>query len=562
MTTKADDKLSPQAKAAAVALAEVQKAIRFFRLYPHDHPFCGTSIDESVDRLNRYLERHGALEVEVTREGLSLEDQIVLRDSEQSTDLSALLFPEGVRTLTIEPAIPKEELFDFVQILSAAYPEGQGEEISFAADLLTALWRRDFSHIEYKIYDQLSPGAVDSSSDPALSPVVERIQALVGQLVGDEDDEQLTRGNGDGAGKLDVQRFLDELDQLGAKGELDDMALWATDPERAEKFLASPEGAARQALLDELRDPFLTDNLSRAADLVAWAATQDQDAPASEDVARFLAGSTLNALTKNDVERATALLGRVPTTAGSEEVVRFVSARLGTDQSLALLATALEAERSATPTAPIIDRGLRYLSLLDATAVSGVCQLYSTVGSPDVRKVFQRYLSSRVQEAPEEIAKITLAGDARVVAEAASVLASAGRDSRAWRLLEEAAGRSQAAREVLDDATGEKGRRELVRIVISDPSEQRRLEALGQLEEAGNVRSFDDLAALVQDAAFAQREEVEIGRVLDLLVKAGSLRAVRVLQELAGRKTILFGRREAQRLSALARERLDGLRNR
>ena len=56
-------------------------------------------------------------------------------------------------------------------------------------------------------------------------------------------------------------------------------------------------------------------------------------------MARFLAGSTLNALTKHDVEGATALLGRVPTTGGTDDVVRFVSARIRQEKAEKVVAS-------------------------------------------------------------------------------------------------------------------------------------------------------------------------------------------------------------------------------
>src|SRR5581483_4113022 len=116
-------KQTARARAGGQALGELQKAIRFFRLYPHTHPFCTQAVDASEEHLKRFLEKSGALDVEIRRDGCYIEDALVLPDSGQSTDLTALLYPEGIRALTLEVGLPRQEIFDFVEILSAHYPE-------------------------------------------------------------------------------------------------------------------------------------------------------------------------------------------------------------------------------------------------------------------------------------------------------------------------------------------------------------------------------------------------------------------------------------------------------
>ena len=100
------------------------------------------------------------------------------------------------------------------EILSAAYPEGQGD-ISFAADLLTALWERDFTHIDFKIQDQLSPAAVGAQTDSSLSPVAERIQALMGQKMRDEIAAGINVGSKGSVAKLASAILTRQASNLG-----------------------------------------------------------------------------------------------------------------------------------------------------------------------------------------------------------------------------------------------------------------------------------------------------------------------------------------------------------
>jgi hypothetical protein len=555
-----ESKLSVRAKAASVALAELQRSVRFFRLYPHDHPLCTGAVGESLDRINRFVERQGALEVEVQRDGLYLDDEVVLRDSDQSTDLSSLLFPEGIREVSIDPGIGHKELGDFISIMSAHYPEG--EEVTFTTDLLTELWRRDFAHIEYRIYDQLAPSAVTANRDPTVAQVADRIVDLVDRI-GGKPGAAGTDPSNEG---LDVDKFLGELEAAQAEGSLDELANWATRPEKVDAYLESSLGRARKQLLHELVDPHQGDPLGRALDVVVWAAPVESG-PAPDDVARFVAGSTMAALAKGDVEKAMNTLSRLPEgTAQADAIAKTIAGRLGSDHGLSLLTTALAEKTKRLGPQELMELGTRYLSRLQDAAVPGACQLYPTVESEPVRRVLREYLSGHLDVGAEAIAAITKADDRKIVEEAASMLASGKRDSRAWKLLQEAASdtlhavRSAVATDVIDTVTGEKQRRERVRQLTRSTSKAERLAALTELAERPTSKLFEELCTIALDAEFALRDEDEVQAVLGLVVRIGQLRAVRVLTELSGRKAGLFGRKEIGRVAVFAKEHLDALR--
>lgn len=554
-----ESKLSVRAKAASVALAELQRSVRFFRLYPHDHPLCTGAVGESLDRINRYVERQGALEVEVQRDGLYLDDEVVLRDSDQSTDLSSLLFPEGIREVSIDPGIEHKELGDFIAIMSAHYPEG--EEVTFTTDLLTELWRRDFAHIEYRIYDQLAPSAVTANRDPTVGQVADRIVDLVDRIAGKGGPGTDPSNEG-----LDVDKFLNELDAAQAEGSLDELANWATRPEKVDAFLESTLGKARKQLLHELTDPHQGDPLGRALDVVVWAAPVESG-PAPDDVARFVAGSTMAALAKGDVEKAMGTLTRLPEgTAQADAIAKTVADRLGSDHGLSLLTSALAEKTKRLGPQELMELGTRYLARLQDAAVPGACQLYPSIESEAVRRVLREYLSNHLDAGAEAIATITKADDRKIVEEAATLLASGKRDSRAWKLLQEAAGdtlhavRSAVATDVIDTVTGEKQRRERIRQLARSTSKAERLAALKELGERPNTKLFEELCTIALDAEFAARDEDEVQAILGLVVRIGQLRAVRVLTELSGRKAGLFGRKEIGRVAVIAKEHLDALR--
>lgn len=559
MAKKEESRLSPAGKAAAMALSDLQKAIRFYRLYPRDHPFCTRSIEEARDRLDGYFARHGPLEVEVQREGIVLDDQVVLAVTDQSTDLSNLLYPEGVRELSLEPGLPLEELVDFSTILAAHYPEGSaGEEelAQFRDDLLSALWRRDFDHIEYRAHDELSLRSLRSLQDPGLGELARRIEGLYEGLRRDEVP----------APALDVERFLA---QVRPPEGADDTGSQRSDPEQVERFLETPAGAARSRLLAELHDPLMGDTLARGSEIVVWASLQSEHPPDRADLARFLVGSTLAALGKGELEQAIELLEKVAETDEERRVLlQPVIARLGTGKSLSVLARALEQRRLAVDGDQVVSVGLTFLSRLEDAAIQGACEVYPDLAQEDVRRAFRRYLSARVERGTEPISRLTTHADPKVVRDAVGMLALGAEGTPARRLLEEVvrsgedSPRAAVAREVLDTVTGERQRRTLLELARHDPDKRRRLLAVKRLKDEQHGQAFEDLSQIVLAPEFAARDQDEIGVFLDVLTALGGLRAIRVLQDLAARKSRLFGRKDVLKLRDMADAWLRSLRQR
>ena len=560
MARKDEIKLSPQAKVGALALSEIQMATRFHRLYPHDHPFCTKAIGTSMDRLASYGERFGSLEVEILRDGLYLDDELILRDSDQSTDLTTLLYPEGVRDLTFDVGVSAEELLDFVVILSTHYTETAGE-VTFGNDLLTALWRRDLGTITYRIHDPLAPSFVQSpQANKALAPLAQRIRGLLhtyGYV------EQSDVGSGtelkravDG---LDVEKFAADLDAKVQREAVDDISIWATRPDQVEAFLRTREGTARRQLREQLDSPLQADTLGRTADIVAWAAGQGDLAPQGADVASFMAGSTLHALSRGDLTKAGAMLAHVKALDGGRGTVRAsVSSQLGTPEGLGFVAKALEQRAQSADADSLIEEGLEFLMCLEDSAVPGVVGLYESLENAAVRRVFRRFLSSRVSAMPEEIAKLTRSEDPEIAKEAMGMLALAGPRSRAFELLQSAASglegaQGELAQEALDAVSGERGRKHLIKRLLEDPDKKNRLAAAHKLESTGVAKSYDPIAEYVESSAFLQREPDEMHVVFELLTHLGGVRAFSLLQRIAGIKLpLLVGRRETQQLKALA----------
>jgi hypothetical protein len=545
------------AKAAALALGEIQKTIRFLHLYPHDHPFCRKSLDEVTAHFGGFFERFGALEVTVEREGIKMGDALVLKDSNMSTDLSTLLYPEGIRAMTIQQGVPPVEVLDLVKILAAQYPANP-EDARTSEDLATAIWRRDFSAIAFRILDPLSPARVRVAQDPETAALAKRINELTSAI----------ETGGDVGRSAATATFLSRREGFRQKGTGSEGAKWSAVAEPPAAFLATPIAKERAALVAELSHPVQGDLWDRTLEIVAAASHDKEHGPDAEAVARFTAACALSVLVKDDLDAATNLLARVTKGAPEPPVLEAaLSRRLGSEASLVALGKTIARLSAKAEPAAVADSAARFLARLGADALPGACAAFIVATDESVRAIFQGFIAAHVKEGADSIAHLTHQKPA--IAEAAfGWLVLGGVGSRAYAIIEEASRdeahpeRAKLAREALEIASGAKDRRALVRALEQGVGKTERLDALSRLQREGEAKLFDDLARVLQDGAFAARDPDEMEAFLEAFARAGKLRSVRVLTELATKKTRLFRRKETQVLSTLAQKKLDELRRR
>ena len=557
-----DPSTRAQLKAGTHAIAEIQKAIRFFRLYPHEHPFCAEGLERSFARLSEFTAKHGALEVEVGRDGLFWEGESLLPEADQvqSSDLNVLLFMEGVRELTFEPSLSEADLRQLIEILSASYTEAasgasQGGG-AFADDLLTALWREEFGGFGFKVFDPLASNfSRTSDEEGALGAVAGRIQELAAEF-----------GVAEGAAQDDPAWLGARAGPLAPDPSGPDPNAWGTRPERARQFLASEAGAPRAALLNELLDPAVADRLARAAEVVRWVIGAAPDLVAREDAVRFLAGSILHALVQGDLPQALRLSELTRDDAGRASLSRAVARELSGPAGIAALARAFTARAKEAGAGVLAEEGGRYLALLDPElALPALCERYAEEEERAVRAVLRAYLGERAQAVTPWLLERARGEDPAAARDAVELLAGGGAAGPTFEALRALARGQSAARaqatEALDRLSGADERRRLLEIVLQGPVRSDRLHALGALDPG--VRTYEGLLPLVEGDELLDRDGEEQAALLDLLVRAGGVRARVALQRLSERRLPMFRHRaEAERLKQLATRTLERLKRR
>ncbi|HBP23553.1 MAG TPA: hypothetical protein DEA08_37960, partial [Planctomycetes bacterium] len=274
---------------------------------------------------------------------------------------------------------------------------------------------------------------------------------------------------------------------------------------------------------------------------------------------------TLHALTQGDLPQALRLSEMTRQAADQDSLTRAVGRELSGEEGVVSLARALAARAKEAPS-EVAGEGARYLELLDPElGLPAVCARYAEEESRVVRGVFKTYLGLHAQAIVPwllERARGEDAGDAREAVELLKLGGDAGPTLEALRSL--ARGQSavrELAAEALDQLSGADERRRLLEIVLQGPVRSDRLNAIGSLDPS--ARTYEGLQPLVEGDLLLERDGEEQAAVLDLLVRAGGVRARVALQRLSERRVPMFRHRaETERLKKLAARTLQALERR
>jgi hypothetical protein len=166
---------SPQNVSAARVCSSFHKAYRELRLYPLGHPTARESLENLAAVVTEHLEQWGPLTLGVQENSLVSEGEVVYLHETSRDNLAFLLFRDGIRSLSLQPGCAVEEMEALADCLSHA-----DDLASMEHDLVTALWERDFDHVDYQVVDPfLGGGVLREGMVDALRETVQRRLEMV-----------------------------------------------------------------------------------------------------------------------------------------------------------------------------------------------------------------------------------------------------------------------------------------------------------------------------------------------------------------------------------------------
>lgn len=534
----APDLRSPEVESAGQICTRLHQAYRDYRLYPEDHPTTKASMDRLMEFVQAHIDRFGTPVFQVEEDRLLLKDDVVYTKGVNSESLAFVMFRDGIRGLTLHEGVEPDEIAGLVDCLARA-----DRLADLDHDLITALWERDLTHIEFDVVDPFLGG--DGSSNDALGELKETVLSRLKELT--------TAGGpalgGPGTAVADGGSAVDATGGAGGgeggdepssdqRGALDPDAVSMT----AEDLQASDwESAYPEVLLDD----FAVVLLEIIGDPQGIFAGEERAIDSLVMVVqKYLGDRNVDGL-ELVADRLDVLAeqGRRPAGLADE-----VLGRAATPQSLAGL---IESLQSASPDAA--SRLERFLKRMRTCAYPKFLEILATSTDRGVRKLVLDLLRVTGGIPTEHL--LPLINDPRwyVVRNAVQLATESGDPGlidQLERLLSHPDARVR--REIIRslDTFGEKRSLPLLLSALEDVDSPVRILAVRSLGRLGDGRQYPVVLGQVESRDFAARPSEEVEASLLTLALLGGERAVETLNRFWKRR--VFGTRPtALRLAAI-----------
>ncbi len=135
---------------AKEVLQSLTKTTKTLKIYLPNNPIHQKFINQLFENIQSHLETFGILRLRIKRFELYHSGQSIYENSDRFESIAFQLFVDGLRELSFHPGLDPDEMIDFLNVLGRE-EESEGED----DDLVTLLWERHFSHIQYVVVDDL-----------------------------------------------------------------------------------------------------------------------------------------------------------------------------------------------------------------------------------------------------------------------------------------------------------------------------------------------------------------------------------------------------------------------
>ncbi len=126
------------------------KAKKNFRIYPANNPVYTRTIDDVHSRMSALLEHVDSLVLRVRQHEILFEEEKVYQKEEKEENLALFFFKDGIRELTFRRGLPREEMEDFLKVISVDFDREALDD-----DIVTLMWESDFQFIGYVADDSI-----------------------------------------------------------------------------------------------------------------------------------------------------------------------------------------------------------------------------------------------------------------------------------------------------------------------------------------------------------------------------------------------------------------------
>lgn len=137
--------------AIALAMRDLLKVIKVVSLYPENNPLPQSLRQTFSDQLEALIEQYGDITIQVSKEELGYDGEVVFVDRSQEESLAGIFFESGITTFTLKSGLDGEEIFKLLDTIKV-YVNSPGRK----EDLASLLWEANFGRFSFATVEDVA----------------------------------------------------------------------------------------------------------------------------------------------------------------------------------------------------------------------------------------------------------------------------------------------------------------------------------------------------------------------------------------------------------------------
>jgi hypothetical protein len=228
---------SPTARVREI-IKLLAQTVSAMKIFPSNHSTVHKFVDDLTDRFKSFLDEHGALEIGIQEQSFTYLGEPVYTDEHVMRSLPFFFHKDGLQMLFFYPGLDRPEIFEFLEIIRRESFRPPDE-----ADIVNALWEREFGSIQYFAPDDFLESRVIKEREEWAQQmhIVESDSIVLSTIEVKIDPEKLRSGRVD----------LDPADEAPPAAESSTTEIREAEPAQPSEGTPGAGAALRKSALDE-----------------------------------------------------------------------------------------------------------------------------------------------------------------------------------------------------------------------------------------------------------------------------------------------------------------------
>jgi len=167
---------SEDIKAAKDVLQNIIKAKKAFRLYPKNNPIFVKTLEDLFNTFRNFFNYKDELSLTIGQNIIAYDSEEIYHNPEREDNVALFFFKDGLRELTFKKGLLKEELEEFMEIITLDFDKEVLDD-----DVITLFWEKDFRNIKYVVDEAL---LMDTEAEEYENKAVNQVKQKVSDIEG------------------------------------------------------------------------------------------------------------------------------------------------------------------------------------------------------------------------------------------------------------------------------------------------------------------------------------------------------------------------------------------